>query len=72
MQILLAAGANVNLDQGGFGKTPLVAAAGAGYAPTVRVLLSAGAEVTPMALSSAERGGHTEIVELLKKSQVEN
>ena len=65
-------GANVNCRDGE-GFTPLAKAAGAGYGKLVDYLLSKGAEVNPDApawakpLYLAEKNGHTEIAETLRR-----
>jgi len=79
VRTLLEAGANPNgpWPEGG---TPLMAAAGWGYTDIVKLLLQHGAKVNTKtrgrreaggqhnALTAAMHGGHTEIVELLKKA----
>jgi hypothetical protein len=69
---LIRLGADVNVRHHGDGDTPLIRAARMGIVPLVKVLLAAGANPQAAmtngatALSEAERGGHAEVIELLR------
>ena len=69
---LIRLGADVNVRHHGDGDTPLIRAARMGLVPLVKVLLAAGANPQvamtngATALSEAERGGHAEVIELLR------
>lgn len=69
---LIALGADVNVRHAGDRDTPLIRAARMGIAPLVQVLLAAGADVHAemadgaTALSEAERGGHEDVMALLR------
>ncbi len=73
VEILLAAGADINAQETTEGFTPLMMAAGLGQTEVVKVLLSHGADSTiededkDTALSHAKNSGHAEIVALLEK-----
>ena len=69
VQMLIAAGADVNAE-GGRSGTPLYLAANGGHLGIVEILLTAGAEVTPRSdlnnpLRAATSHGHVEIVRVL-------
>ena len=69
---LIALGADVNVRHRGDNDTPLIRASRMGNGPLVQLLLGAGADVHAemaggaTALSEAERGGHEEIMALLR------
>jgi ankyrin repeat protein len=73
VEILLAAGADINAAEATEGFTPLMMAAGLGQSEVVKVLLSHGADITiedqdkDTALNHAKNSGHAEIVALLEK-----
>ena len=67
MRALIEAGANVNrVWDNGF--TPLLAAAGNGHLPVVRVLLEAGANKTMQMVAYARQAGHQHVVDELTVS----
>ena len=69
---LIASGPDVDVRHTGDNDTPLIRASRMGLTPLVQVLLGAGANVQAemaggaTALSEAERGGHEDIVALLR------
>jgi ankyrin repeat protein len=74
----LRLGADVNVRHRGDGDTPLIRAARMGHMALVRVLLAARASVRTettsgaTALSEAIRGGHDEVVTLLRPAGADN
>lgn len=75
MEVLIAAGADVNQRNGMDGRTPLMAAAAKGNPQVVAILLAAGADpkredhVGDTAIATARRRGHTEVERLLSARQ---
>ena len=73
VEMLLAAGADINAAETTEGFTPLMMAAGLGQTEVVKVLLSHDADATiqdqdnDTALSHAKNSGHAEIIALLEK-----
>ncbi|MEW6493434.1 MAG: ankyrin repeat domain-containing protein, partial [Cyanobacteriota bacterium] len=75
-QILIAKGADVNIEDGGdAGGTALMRAAAGGHIEIVKLLLANGADASlkslygDTALTLAQQNGYPQIVELLKRAE---